>query len=146
MLEIYNLGERMKNYKLQFTISGLLLVSFTGLSIWFIRHEPQATLKIIISLLIIVSSSIALAVNFLKRKEDVALGQPEFDELSAQIKLHAGSKAFLTSLYLWLVIFMLNDSFTNNEEMLGIGILGASAIYGLYYWYYKSTGNFSDAK
>jgi len=44
------------------------------------------------------------------------------------------------------LIFWFNSSFSDREEMLGIGILGSGAIYGICYWYYRSTGNFGNEK
>ncbi|MBT3241310.1 MAG: hypothetical protein HON98_03530 [Chloroflexi bacterium] len=136
----------MKNYKNEIIIGGLLSVLFAGAIFWFVNHEPDATLKIAIASLAIVIGLIAFVVRLIKRRKDIQNNAPTEDEFTDKAKLYASSKSFFYSVYLWFIIFIFNNSFTNNEEMLGIGILGSSAIYGVLLWYYKSTSDFLSEK
>jgi hypothetical protein len=144
MLEIYNKEHFMKNYTKEIVLGSILILFFGGLIFWFARHESEAMLKIIIAALIIVIGSVSFILKLIKRRQDLQSGAPAEDEFTTMAKLHAGSQAFLYSMYLWLLIFVFNTTFSKNEEMLGIGILGSSLIYGICLWYFKSTGSFNE--
>jgi hypothetical protein len=53
----------------------------------------------------------------------------------------AGARAFYLSLYLWVAIFMFNSVFEDAEEMLGFGILGSAALYGLAWFHLEQFGH-----
>ena len=130
----------MENYRREIILGSTLVLFFAGLVFWFVRHEPRATLKIVIAALTILIGAAAYIFNLVKRRRDIQSGAPAEDEFTQLAKLHAGSQAFMYSLYLWLLIFVFNSSFSNNEEMLGVGILGSSLIYGLCLLYFRSMG------
>ena len=102
----------------------------------------QKPVKIAIAGLAIAIGLVTFVVRLIKRRQDIQNNAPAEDEFTDKAKIFAASKSFMYSMYLWFVIFIFNSSFTNNEEMLGIGILGSSAIYGVLLWYYKSTSEF----
>ena len=134
----------MKNYTKEIALGSILILFFGGLIFWFARHESGAMLKILIAALIILIGSASFILKLIKRRQDIQSGAPAEDEFTNMAKVHAGSQAFLYSMYLWLLIFIFNTSFTSNEEMLGIGVLGSSLIYYLCLWYFKSTGAFHE--
>lgn len=136
----------MKKYRTEIIIGGLLVFIFGGTLFWFAKYEPDAILKISIAIFTIVLGIVTFAWRLIKKQSDLQAGVPAEDEFTDKAKLYAGSKAFLYSLYLWLIIFLFHSSFPNQEEMLGIGILGSSGIYGLWLWYYKATSDFSNEK
>ena len=136
----------MKKYKKEITVGSLLIVLFGGVIFWFVKHEPEEYLKIAIASLLIIMGLITYIRQVITRRTDIQNNTPPEDEFTEKAKLYAGSKAFLYSMYLWFLIFIFNTSFSNVEEMLGIGILGSAAIYGLSLWYYKSTSDFLHEK
>ncbi len=136
----------MKNYKKEITISILLTVLFGGVIYWFAKHEPERTLKIILISLLLLIGLVSFILQFIKRRTDIKNNVPTEDEFTNKAKLYAESKAFLYSFYLWFLIFIFNTSFSDAEEMLGVGMLGSAAIYGLLYLYYKSTSDFLNEK
>ena len=84
---------------------------------------------------------ITFILKMVTNRKNISTGQPAEDEFSKLAKVYAGNQAFHYSIYLWMIIFFFNDSFTKNETMLGIGILGSTLFYGLILWYKKSTGD-----
>lgn len=85
-------------------------------------------LNLVIFLLIIVFGIIAL-IGAVRRENEAKNGFPAEDELSTQIKYKSGYYAYMGSMYLWLFIFLLKDSFPNNESMIGGGILLSALIF-----------------
>lgn len=95
--------------------------------IWvFIIIEKGTTLleglDLFIFVLIIAFGVVALY-NALKKDKEQAEGQPEEDELSNLIKYKSGYYAYMASLYMWLLFFLLKDRFPNIETLIGGGIL-----------------------
>ena len=68
-------------------------------------------------------------VRALKRDKEEKEGLPAEDELSNLIKYKAGYLAYMTSMYMWLFIFIFKDKFPNVESMLGGGILLSALIF-----------------
>ncbi len=58
-----------------------------------------------------------------KKDRDEKLGIATEDELSNLIKYKSGYYAFLSSMYMWLFVFIFKDKFPDTETMLGGGIL-----------------------
>ena len=134
----------MKNYYKEIVFGVSLLVIFAGLLFWFIFSEPQAGLAIINAIIIILVGSITFIMQILHKKRNLELGTPSEDEFTKLAKVYAGSRAFIYSMYLWLLIFVFNSAFTKPQTMLGIGILGSALIYGLWLYYFKTTGEFYE--
>ena len=134
----------MKNYKKEIVI-GLAFVSIVaGLFLWFIKHEPDVFLKIGIAIIAVLIGAYTFVRQIITKKRDVKDGVPSEDEFTKTAKIYASSRAFFYSMYLWFLIFIFHSSFTNTEEMLGIGIMGSALIYGISLWYYKSSGDFDE--
>ncbi len=134
----------MKDYYREI-ISGLLLTAlFSGLAIWFFRHEPDAILKITIAIITIVLGIFVFIRNIIAKKRNLEAGAPPEDEFTKLAKVYAGSQAFIYSMYLWFLIFIFRSSLPDPEEMLGVGIMGSALIYGICLWYYKSRGGFNE--
>lgn len=136
----------MGKFKREIAFAALLFVIIVGLILWFVKNETESVQKIILASVISIAALIFFIIKLIKKKKDIAKGFPEKDEFTEMVKLHAGGKAFMLSMYFWLLIFWLNSAFSEREEMLGVGILGSALIYGICYWYYKSTGDFKNEK
>lgn len=133
----------MKNNYRDIIFGSLLLLLFSMLIIWFISTGPQSPLPIVIAILSLTLGIFAFVRQTIKKARDIESGAPSEDEFTKLARVYAGHRAFLCSMYLWFLIFAFNTSFTKNETMLGIGILGSALIYGVSLWYYKATGEFN---
>jgi len=103
------------------------------MAIWgFIAIEKGTDLfkglDLYIFILIVVLGTIAF-VRALKRDKEEKEGLPAEDELSNLIKYKAGYLTYMTSMYMWLFIFIFKDKFPNVESMLGGGILLSALIF-----------------
>ena len=134
----------MKNYNKEITFGIALLVIFFGLLFWFISTATQSGLSIIIALLIILVGVVTFVLQIVNKRRDLEAGTPAEDEFTRLAKVYAGSRAFIYSMYLWLLIFVFNSAFTKPQTMLGIGILGSALIYGLWLFYFKTTRDFYE--
>ena len=85
------------------------------------------------------------ALNERQKRLDRASGIPVDDEMTIKIKVYAGNRAFHISMILWCIIFIFSDVFTNPRTMIGIGILGSAATYGICLLYSRLTPNFSHS-
>ena len=134
----------MKKYYKELVFGISLTIIFVGLVIWFIIQEPTALLPISIAIIIILVGIATFIMQVVNKKRDIAAGAPADDEFTKLTKVYAGNRAFRYGLYLWMLIFVINSSFTKHETMLGIGILGSVLIYYISLWYYKVTGGFNE--
>ena len=134
----------MKRYAKEITSGFLIFAIASGLAFWFFRHEPNATLKISIALIAIALGIFVWIRNVITKKQNLAEGSPAEDEFTKLIRIYAWSQAFHYSMYLWFAIFLFHTHFRNQEEMLGLGIMGSAAIYGGSILYFKSKGGFSE--
>ena len=114
---------------------------FGGLFLWIIITRDLTPLMLIIGVSILLVGLIAFIFKMVNKRNNLSTGQPPEDEFSKLARVYAGNQAFHYSMYLWMIIFFFNDSFSKNETMLGIGILGSILLYGLFLWYKKSTGD-----
>lgn len=134
----------MKNYNKEIAFGIALLGIFAGLLFWFISSANQTGLSIIIALIIILVGIVTFVLQIVNKRRDLEAGTPAEDEFTKLAKVYAGSRAFIYSMYLWLLIFVFNSAFTKPQTMLGIGILGSTLIYGLWLFYFKTTGEFYE--
>lgn len=134
----------MKNYKKEIMVGLVFAIIVAGLFLWFIRYEPDAYLKIGIALVTVLLGAYTFVRQIITRKRDLRDGVPAEDEFTKRTKLYAGNRAFFFSMYLWFLIYLFHSSFTNQEEMLGLGIMGSALIYGISLWYYKTSGDFNE--
>ena len=133
----------MKNYTREIVFGAVLVIFFAGLIAWLIIIESPSVLMVVIAILILLIGMVNFIRQMLNKKRNIETGAPAEDEFTQLAKVYAGNQAFLYSLYLWLLIFVFNSSFSKNETMLGIGILGSALIYGISLWYFKTTGEFN---
>jgi hypothetical protein len=144
MLELHNKEILMKNYKKERMVGLVFAIIVAGLFLWFIKHEPDAYLKIGIAIIAVLLGAYTFVRQIITRKRDLRDGVPSEDEFTKRAKLYAGNRAFYFSMYLWFLIFLFHSSFSEPEEMLGIGIMGSALIYGISLWYYKTSGDFIE--
>lgn len=130
----------MKNYSREIIFAAVMLIVFAGLIFWFSMNEPQAVLQISVAIITLLVGVVTYIWQSVNNRRDIQDGVPGEDEFTKLARVYAGNRAFFLSMYLWLLIFIFNSSFTKNETMLGIGILGSALIYGLSLWYYRTTG------
>jgi len=130
----------MKNYTKEIVFGAVLVIFFAGLIAWLIIIESPSVLMVVIAVLILLTGTVTFIRQMLNKKRNIETGAPAEDEFTQLAKVYAGNQAFLYSLYLWLLIFVFNSSFSKNETMLGIGILGSALIYGISLWYFTTTG------
>jgi hypothetical protein len=133
----------MKNYYREIVLGSVLFLFFSAIIVWFILTEPQSPLPIGIAILTLIIGLLAFIRQTINKTREIESGVPAEDEFTKLAKVYAGNQAFLYSMYLWLLIFVFNSSFTKNETMLGMGVLGSALIYGISLWYFKTTGEFN---
>jgi hypothetical protein len=106
-----------------------ILITLTILGFIVVVRGPEqfGRLELFI-LILIISLGIVAIINALKRDREIKAGIPVDDELSTRIKYKAGYYAYLTSMYMWMFIFLLKDNFPDVETMLGGGILLSGAL------------------
>jgi hypothetical protein len=74
-------------------------------------------------LVLFVGVSVIAALRPLKKRNNSKKGIPSDDELSLKIKYKSGYYAYFATIIIWLIIFLLKDSFPNTETILISGIL-----------------------
>jgi len=79
-------------------------------------------LDIFIFLMIIVAAVYSFVTQMNKHK-DIESGYPAEDEMSTLIKYKAGYYSFMSSMYMWLFIFLFKRYFPDVETMIGGGII-----------------------
>jgi hypothetical protein len=133
----------MKNYTNEIFFGTVVFLFFAGIIAWSIITEPQSPLPISIALLTLLIGTVTFIRQSITKRRNIETGAPAEDEFTKLAKVYAGNQAFLYSMYLWLLIFVFNDSFQKNETMIGIGILGSALIYGISLWYFRTTAEFN---
>jgi ABC-type uncharacterized transport system permease subunit len=133
----------MKNYGREIAFGIGLLLVFAIFLFWIVIIAPQNYLIVGIAFGIVLLGLATFLRQTIKKKQAAETGEPIDDEFTNLAKIYAGNQAFLYSMYLWLLIFIFNSSFTKHETMLGIGILGSALIYGISLWYFRTTGAFN---
>ena len=103
-------------------VSILVMMCIWGFVVVYEKGFIPTGLDLLIFVMIVIGAIYAL-VTAVKRQKDVESGYPAEDEMSTQIKYKAGYYAFLSSLYMWLFIFLFHRFFPDVETMLGGGIL-----------------------
>ena len=134
----------MRNYNKEITGGILFATIVAGLFFWFVRHEPDAFLKIGVAIITVLIGAYIFVRQIIAKKRDLKDNAPPEDEFTKLAKLYAGNRAFFYSTYLWFLIYIFHSSFSNREEMLGFGFLGSTLIYGIALWYYKASGDFNE--
>lgn len=86
------------------------------------RIQSFNGLQFFIIILIVVFGVIAI-IRALKKYQEKKNGLVREDELSTKMKYKAGYQAYMSSMYMWLFIFLLKDKFPDTESMIGGGIL-----------------------
>jgi len=119
----------MKKNRIALLIASIILM----VVIWgYISFENSIQsfngLQFLIIILIVVFGIIAI-IRELKKYQEKKNGLVSEDELSTKMKYKAGYKAYMTSMYMWLFIFLLKDKFPDTESMLGGGILLSALIF-----------------
>lgn len=108
-------------------ISVLVMLSIWGFIALYRGGYIPGGLDVFIFALIMIGGVYAFVVQ-MKRYKDVKSGFPPDDELSTHIKYKAGYYAFITSMYVWLFVFLFQRHFGDVETMLGFGILLSAVI------------------
>ena len=118
----------MKRNRILLLIASIILMAFIW--IYIIRSKGRdifAGYELYILILISIIGVIAF-IRVIKRDKEEKEGLPAEDELSNIIKYKSGHYAYMASMYMWMIIFVLKDQFPNNETMIGGGILLSALI------------------
>jgi len=129
VLDLHNLTVKtMKNRKKRFMIT---FISIMVISLGYIYLDKGTELfkglELIIVLLITIAGIMAL-IRVIKKDKNLNEGLPEDDELSTKIKYKSGYYAYMATMYIWVIIFILKDLFPDKQSMLGGGILLSALI------------------
>jgi len=120
---------KMKKNRIALLIASIILmVVIWGYISFENRIQSFNGLQFLIIILIVVFGIIAI-IRELKKYQEKKNGLVSEDELSTKMKYKAGYKAYMTSMYMWLFIFLLKDKFPDTESMLGGGILLSALIF-----------------
>lgn len=103
-------------------VSVLAMLSIWGFIAVYRAGYIPAGLEIFIFLMIMIAGIYAFVIQ-MKKYKDMQSGFPADDELSEQIKYKAGYLAFISSIYVWLALFLLKEWFTDYDTLFGIGVL-----------------------
>ena len=118
----------------------LAVILICGLAFYLTGFAPQLDWKIITIVLLTLLMLVVPLYRSLKQAQDVKQNIPIEDEMSRKLEIYAGAYAFRYSMMSWFAIFVIRDQFPDTEEMLGIGIMAAAAIYGLSWLYFRLRG------
>ena len=131
----------MKKY-LREILMGLAVISALFLIIMIMRGGPGTfNIKSIIIGIVISVVLVFYLTGEIKTIRERRQNIPVDDEMSIRQKEMAGNKAFHASMMLWLILFFIKSYFQEIETLLGIGILGSGALYGIYLWRFKTKGS-----
>ena len=132
----------MKSYFDRSLVLPVLLIAgaVVGLSVWFLESATPPNVKMLAIAGLIVAGLVVTLIRSLQNARDISRDIPVEDEMSQVLKLHAGAQAFQLSMYLWLFIFLFHRYLGEPETLLGMGILGAGAVYGLCWLYFRFYG------
>ena len=116
----------MKAKRTLLILVGLILTFSAGILAYSQMAEIQIKMMVIYGLIGIVAIiSIFIAIKKMKEEKQ---GQPIEDEFTTQIKHKAGFYAYISSMYMWLFIFLFRGFFPDTETLVGGGILLSGVI------------------
>ncbi len=118
----------------------LAAVLIGGLVFYLLGYQEGLSIKITAILGLSLILMIIPLYRSLKNAQDRKADRPLEDEMSRMLEIHAGAYAFRYSMISWFAIFIFRDKIPDPEELLGIGILAAGAIFGLCWLYFKQKG------
>lgn len=109
------------------SVSMLIMLSVWGFAALYHAGYIPEGLDLFIFAMIVVAGIYAFITHMRRYKEEEA-GFALDDELSTRIRYKAGYFSFITSLYIWLAIFLFHRFIPDVETMLGGGILLSAII------------------
>jgi len=116
----------MKTKRALLILVGLTLTFTAGILAYSQMSELPPKMMLIYALIGIVAIiSIFIAIKKMKEEKE---GQPADDEFTIQIKYKAGYYAYISSMYMWLFIFLFRGLFPDIETLVGGGILLSGVI------------------
>ncbi len=118
---------------------GAVLIGL-GAHRWFDVGSLTTSARILLAAGLAIGLNVIFARNRMQQAASRRAGFPAEDELSRKLKNRAAHSAFHLSFFLWMAIFLFQDSFDKSETMLGVGILGMAALYGISLVVIKSRG------
>ncbi len=130
---IYN-----RNSRILLPIFALSIIG--GVVVYLMQSDQVYHFKFIMIVALIGLTTFIPVARHFKKRQDIKAHIPVEDEMSRLLEVHAGSYAFRFSMVLWFLIFILKNYFPDVDDVLGIGILVSSIIYGLSLLYLKRFG------
>ena len=120
-------------------VIGILTLSL-GAWVYYSKNGSLERVDLFQYVIIFVLVAFALMIG-IRRLRSERRGEPAEDELSKKIMQRAASTAYYVSLYWWLVLVYLSNSWQmETESLIGTGILGMAIIFALCWAYYKIIG------
>jgi len=137
VLEIYHI--KMKN-----VVALVIILALLGITV-FLWVSNSSLNGFEIGGLGIILLVIAFSVFILIRRiKSWKAGEPQEDELSKKVMLRTAALSYYISLYFWVFLLWLKDRIEfQQEELLGVGILGMALIFALSWGFFhlKGVGN-----
>ena len=118
----------------------LVLLVVAGIHRWLDAGTLETNARILLGAGLALVLNVIFAWNRMKQAANRKAGFPPEDEFSRKLKNRASHAAFHLSFFLWMAIFLFQDQFDKSETMLGVGILGMAALYGISMVVIKSRG------
>ncbi len=110
-------------------LSSLLIGACTTIFL-LMGESGYSILNILILILILVFGGLYIFKE-MKKNAERSEGLPKENELSNLIKYKSGYRAYMATMYMWLIIFLFKDKFPDIETLLGGGILLSGLIFML---------------
>jgi hypothetical protein len=130
----------MKTKTFFMLLVSIIVILSIGAWVYYSKNDSFEFADLFQYVLIIVLVAFALLFG-IRRLRSESRGEPAEDELSKKIMKQAASTAYYISLYWWLVLVYLSDSWEKDtESLVGTGILGMAILFALCWVYFKFKG------
>ncbi len=139
-------NEKKRFYLMLIIFSILVLGVVVMVTSLFIYNSPKPFDAYSILSILIATTVIGFATFFvIKRKKEIELGIPQYDERSKKIMYLSAARAYYISLYWLLAIMWLNEIFAKNniptDAVIGLAIAGMAIIWVICQVWYNKFGD-----
>ena len=106
----------------------LIVTCILGYTVAYRQGFVPDGIEVFIFGLILVAGVYAF-VRETRKHRDMKQGFPVEDELSENIKYRAGYHTFITSMYVWLALFLFQGWFRDHDTLFGVGVMLPAVIF-----------------
>ena len=117
-----------KNRKSLFITAIIIVFLILGFIVLEKGTDLFKGLDLLVFVLIVVLAVFSL-IKAIRNDKDERAGLKTEDELSTQIKYKAGYYTFLISIYMWLIISIMENKFPDTETIIGFGLIISALIF-----------------